>query len=118
MDLQPYIDAVRHELSVAAAAGGPDAEALADRLTAPLDSAIRLALLEALSEAAEQITREVFGYVWENPDAYDPRQGSMRSWLASLTHGQAVHRLRQAEYGTRNGPPAPVNAVEAKVRAA
>jgi hypothetical protein len=59
MDLQPYVDGVRHELSVAAAAGGPDAEALAERLTAPLESAIRLALLEALSEAAEQITRNL-----------------------------------------------------------
>lgn len=59
MDLQPYVDGVRHELGVAAAAGGPDAEALADRLTAPLDSAIRLALLEALSDAAEEITREL-----------------------------------------------------------
>ena len=59
MDLQPYVDAVRHELAVAAAAGGPDAEALAERLTAPLESAIRLALLEALSEAAGQITREL-----------------------------------------------------------
>src|ERR1700754_388922 len=59
MDLQPYVDRVRHELGVAAAAGGPDAEALADRLTAPLDSAIRLALLEALSDAAEEITREL-----------------------------------------------------------
>jgi hypothetical protein len=59
MDLQPYVDAVRHELAVAAAAGGQDAEALAERLTAPLESAIRLALLEALSEAAEQITREL-----------------------------------------------------------
>jgi hypothetical protein len=59
MELQPYVDAVRHELSVAAAAGGPDAEALAERLTAPLQSAIRLALLEALSEAAEQITRDL-----------------------------------------------------------
>jgi len=59
MDLQPYVDAVRHELSVAAAAGGQAAEALAERLTAPLESAIRLALLEALSEAAEQITRDL-----------------------------------------------------------
>ena len=59
MDLQPYVDAVRHELGVAAAAGGQDAEALAERLTAPLESAIRLALLEALSEAAEQITRDL-----------------------------------------------------------
>jgi hypothetical protein len=59
MDLQPYVDGVRHELAVAAAAGGPDATALADRLTAPLDSALRLALLEALSDAAEEITREL-----------------------------------------------------------
>jgi hypothetical protein len=59
MDLQPYVDGVRHELSVAAAAGGSDAEALAERLTAPLESAIRLALLEALSQAAEQITRDL-----------------------------------------------------------
>src|SRR6185312_11306343 len=59
MDLQPYVDGVRHELGVAAAAGGADAQALADRLTAPLDSAIRLALLEALSDAASEITREL-----------------------------------------------------------
>jgi hypothetical protein len=59
MDLQPYVDSVRHELNVAAAAGGVGAQELAERLTAPLESALRLALLEALSEAAEQITREV-----------------------------------------------------------
>jgi hypothetical protein len=53
------VDSVRHELSVAAAAGGQDAQALAERLTAPLESAIRLALLEALSEAAQQITRDL-----------------------------------------------------------
>ncbi|BCO36924.1 hypothetical protein JMUB5695_03259 [Mycobacterium heckeshornense] len=59
MDVQPYVDAVRAQLHVAAAAGGPDARALAERLSAPLESAIRLALLEALSEAAEEITREL-----------------------------------------------------------
>ncbi|MET9933262.1 MULTISPECIES: sigma-70 family RNA polymerase sigma factor [unclassified Streptomyces] len=47
--------------------------------------------------AADQVTREVFGYVWENPDAYDPRQGNMRAWVAGLAQRQAVHRLRQAE---------------------
>lgn len=45
--------------------------------------------------AADQVTREVFGYIWENPDAYDPKQGSMRSWVAKLTNSQAVHRLRE-----------------------
>lgn len=59
MDLQPYVDHVRRELGVAAAAGGADAEALAERLTAPLDSALRLALLEVLSEAAEDVTRQL-----------------------------------------------------------
>jgi hypothetical protein len=59
MDLEPYVEAVRHELNVAAAAGGADAAELADRLCAPLESAIRLALLESLSEAAELITREL-----------------------------------------------------------
>lgn len=59
MDLQPYVDAVRRELHTAAAAGGQDAAELADRLSAPLESALRLALLEALSEAAELITRDL-----------------------------------------------------------
>ncbi|MFE2555075.1 sigma-70 family RNA polymerase sigma factor [Streptomyces sp. NPDC059352] len=47
--------------------------------------------------AADQVTREVFGYIWENPDDYDPKQGNMRSWVAKLTQRQAVYRLRQAE---------------------
>ncbi|MFF3322989.1 sigma-70 family RNA polymerase sigma factor [Streptomyces sp. NPDC002889] len=47
--------------------------------------------------AADRVTREVFGYIWENPDAYDPRKGSMRSWVARLTNSQAVHRLRESE---------------------
>lgn len=59
MDLQPYVDAVRHELGVAAAAGGAAAQELAGHLSAPLESAIRLALLEALSEAAEEISGEL-----------------------------------------------------------
>src|ERR1700758_795277 len=59
MDLQPYVDAVRHELNQAAAAGGAEAQALADRLSAPLESAIRLALLEALSAGVEEITSEL-----------------------------------------------------------
>jgi hypothetical protein len=58
MELQPYVDAVRHELNLAAAAAGADAQLLADRLCAPLESAIRLAVLEALSAGAEEITRE------------------------------------------------------------
>jgi hypothetical protein len=57
MDLMPYVENLRRELVVAAEAGGPDARALAERLTGPLESAARLALLEALSDAAGEITR-------------------------------------------------------------
>jgi hypothetical protein len=59
MDLTQYIENLRRELAVAAHAGGEDARALAERLTAPLESAIRLMLLDALSAAADEITREL-----------------------------------------------------------
>jgi hypothetical protein len=59
MDLTPHVERLRYELGVAAGAGGEDARALAERLTAPLESAVRLVLLEALSEAADEITREL-----------------------------------------------------------
>src|SRR5690606_927262 len=59
MDLTPHVERLRHELGVAAAAGGEEAQALAERLTAPLESAVRLMLLEVLAEAADEITREL-----------------------------------------------------------
>ncbi|MFD6066110.1 toxin-antitoxin system HicB family antitoxin [Amycolatopsis lurida] len=59
MDLTPFVDTVRRELAVAAEAGGAEASALAERLTAPLASAIRLALLDALSAASDEITRDL-----------------------------------------------------------
>ena len=59
MDLTPYVENLRREIAVAADAGGEDARALAERLTAPLESAVRLMLLDALSAAADEITREL-----------------------------------------------------------
>ena len=59
MDLTPFVDGLRRELAVAAEAGGEDARALAERLTAPLESAIRLTLLDALTAAADEITRDL-----------------------------------------------------------
>jgi hypothetical protein len=59
MDLTTYAENLRRELAVAAEAGGEDARALAERLTAPLESAVRLMLLDALSAAADEITREL-----------------------------------------------------------
>ncbi|TJZ54405.1 Arc family DNA-binding protein [Streptomyces piniterrae] len=59
MDLTPYVDNLRHELAVAADAGGDEARALAERLTAPLESAARLTLLNALSAAMGEVTRDL-----------------------------------------------------------
>jgi hypothetical protein len=59
MDLTPYVDTLRRELAVAAEAGGVDARELAERLIAPLESATRLTLLNVLSAAMDEITREL-----------------------------------------------------------
>jgi hypothetical protein len=59
MDLRPYVESIHQQLADAAETGGEDARALAERLAAPLDAAIRLALQDALGAAAEEITREL-----------------------------------------------------------
>ncbi|MDO0927211.1 sigma-70 family RNA polymerase sigma factor [Streptomyces sp. TG1A-8] len=45
-------------------------------------------------QAADGVTREVFAHVWEHPDGYDPRQGTLRTWIATVTQRIAVQRLR------------------------
>ncbi|MFC9283420.1 toxin-antitoxin system HicB family antitoxin [Streptomyces collinus] len=59
MDLTPYVDTIRRELMVAADAGGDEARELAERLTAPLESAVRLTMLNVLSAAMDEITRDL-----------------------------------------------------------
>jgi hypothetical protein len=59
MDLTPYIDSIRRELVMVAETGSDELRDLAERLWAPLDSTTRLAMLEALSAAADEITGEL-----------------------------------------------------------
>jgi hypothetical protein len=59
MDLTPFVEQLRRELLAAAEAGGEEALALAERLTAPLGSSLRLALLSALAAGAEEITSQL-----------------------------------------------------------
>lgn len=59
MDLRLYVENLQRQLAVAAEAGGNEARALAERLIAPLDAAIRLTLLDVLASAAEEITCEL-----------------------------------------------------------
>src|SRR6516225_6964944 len=59
MELEPYVATLRQELAAAAEMAGTEARELAERLATPLESAARLALLEALSAAADEVTREL-----------------------------------------------------------
>jgi hypothetical protein len=59
MQLNQYVTAVQHQLDVAAEAGGTEVRELSERLTASLESTVRLVLLEALSDAASEITLEL-----------------------------------------------------------
>ncbi|HXW78007.1 MAG TPA: hypothetical protein VEJ84_00835 [Acidimicrobiales bacterium] len=59
MDLRPYVEEIRRQLLVAADASGDEARALAERLSAPLDAAVRLTLQDVLAVAAEEITLEL-----------------------------------------------------------
>ncbi|GII93999.1 hypothetical protein [Sinosporangium siamense] len=59
MKLAPYVDQLRRELAAAAEAGGEEMRAAAERLASAMEAAARLALLESLSAAADEITREL-----------------------------------------------------------
>jgi hypothetical protein len=59
MELKPYVDVLREQLEMAVEPGGEETQALAQRLTAQLDPAVRLMLLEVLSAAAAEVTREL-----------------------------------------------------------
>lgn len=59
MELAPYVASLQQQLAVAADAGGDDARALADRLAPSLEATTRLVLLEALADAAGEITLDL-----------------------------------------------------------
>ncbi|MFF2328211.1 MULTISPECIES: hypothetical protein [unclassified Streptomyces] len=101
MDLTPYVDNLRRELAVAAEAGGEEARELAERLTAPLESATRLTMLNVLSAAMDEITRELA------PGSVDVR-------LRGLDPDFVVTRPATDEayeaYGDKGGPAEPLRA--------
>lgn len=59
MNLQLYIDDVREQLLTAAENSGEESRQAAERMTATIDSALRLVLLEAVSAAADEITLDL-----------------------------------------------------------
>lgn len=61
MDIMRFVASLQQDLHRAAEAGGPDVEAAAERLGYALEPAVRLTLMEALAEAAAEITHELPG---------------------------------------------------------
>ncbi len=59
MEIDPYVDSIRRQLEITAEAGGEEARAVAGRLIAPLEAAIRLAVQDVLAAAAEEITLDL-----------------------------------------------------------
>jgi hypothetical protein len=59
MDLTSYVSNLGREFATLAEASGDEARALVERLTGSLESAIRMTLLDALSAAADEITRDL-----------------------------------------------------------
>jgi len=85
MDITPYVDSLRRDLLAAADAGGEELRAAAERLSFALDPASRLALMEAISQAAAEITAELPG-------------GSVEVKLAG----------RELEFAVQSAPTAPL----------
>ena len=61
MDITPHVEALRQDLSRAAEVGGIEVEVAAERLLAALDPAMRLALMDLLSQAAAEISEQLPG---------------------------------------------------------
>ncbi len=61
MDITHFVEELRRDLLATAQAGGEDIRAAAERLTVALDSSVRLTLMDALSQAAAEITNELQG---------------------------------------------------------
>lgn len=50
---------------------------------------------------AQDITQDVFTYLWELPDRVDLTRGSLRSYLAVVAHRRAVDEVRRSERRSR-----------------
>ena len=43
---------------------------------------------------AEDVTQEVFTYLWEHPERFDPSRGTLKAWVGLLAHRRSVDKVR------------------------
>jgi RNA polymerase sigma-70 factor, ECF subfamily len=44
---------------------------------------------------AEEVTQEVFVYLWQNPDRFDADRGTLRAFLGALAHRRSIDEVRR-----------------------
>jgi RNA polymerase sigma-70 factor (ECF subfamily) len=81
------------------AAGEEAALAEAYDLYAPLVYGLAQRVTDSRT-AAEDITQDVFVYLWSHPERFDPDRGSLRAYLGVIAHRRSVDVLRSE--GRRN----------------
>jgi hypothetical protein len=85
MDLTTYVSNLGREFATLAEAGGDETRAVIERLSGSLESAIRMTLLDALSAAADEITREMA------PGSVELRlRGRDPNFVVTTPHPEAV----------------------------
>ena len=52
-------------------------------------------LPSAAVEDIEECVADVFIYLWQNPDKYDPQRGSLKSWLSIIAKSRALNKLKE-----------------------
>jgi hypothetical protein len=107
MDLGPYLQEIHRQLEAAAEAGGEEARAVAERIAAPLEASIRLALQDALAAAAEEITVELA------PGSVELRlRGRDPEFVVTPAGGPSASEGEEAREGERGEESVPAASVE------
>lgn len=88
-----YGSAADRHLVARLAAGDADALAEVYRQYSGLVFGLSRRVLNEQS-LAEDVTQEVFVFLWQHPERFDPSRGTLRGWLALLAHRRSVDRLR------------------------
>ena len=77
---------------------GGDETALADLYERYAAFVYTLAMRTLVNQqAAEDVTQDVFVYLWQHPERIEPGRGTLRGFLGTLTHRRSVDTVRRDE---------------------
>ena len=95
MELVPYVESLRSSLAAAGGAAADDVRAAAERLSYAVEPSLRLTLMEALADAAAEVTAQLDGVAVEV---------RLRGGRPEMVASEAV---QPPETSTLPAPPAP-----------